>query len=467
MTIERSRRDRRQWPRLRLRAVVPALLLAGLASGLAAPGPAPAADLSDLVKRALEERRERGDDSLPRPGREEIARNWDAFLTAVVKRAGRDAPPGALRDQLLGVLIEERHHVVSMLTDATVDGPELMRSTFESSWEQLSPLLHQVAVELPEDNARRYAQFIEAGELMRAAERLGVARDLAGSPESLRKLAQILLGDGGDDPLHYDTAVDPELRRIFGFGEPLEPPAPSPLLGPGESKPGASLEAFSPFAALAGWLVPQAWASPTRGDRSTLVARLNTWIPGRKQEVREYVPLVHDMLRLTVDDALGTAVVEEDETAAEVYPTLVIATAWQESCWRQFVRSEEGVQPLVSPAGSVGLMQINGRVWRGLYDPAGLEGDIGYNGRAGAEILWHYLRDFALPAGEHQGPGGADNLVRATYAAYNGGPGHLSRYRKPKTSAHLKVIDREFWRKYEAVRAGEQAPMFTCYPTER
>ena len=58
-------------------------------------------------------------------------------------------------------------------------------------------------------------------------------------------------------------------------------------------------------------------------------------------------------------------------------------------------------------------------------------------------------------------------LARATYAAYNGGPGHLSRYRKPKTSPHLQTIDREFWRKYEALRAGDKAPMFSCYPTER
>lgn len=445
----------------------------GLAVALGAvavvPPPASAADLSDLVKQALEEKRERARGEAPRPGREEVARNWDAFLTTVIKRAGRDAPEGPLRDQLLGVLIDERHHVVALLTDVTVDGPELMRSMFESSWEQLSPLLQQVALALPPDTARRYGQFVEAGELMRAAERLGVARDLAGSPESLRKLARILLGDDADDPLRYDLAVDPELRRIFGFGEPLDPPTTSPLLAPPpEAKPDARLDALSPLAALADWLVPRAWAStPPPIDRPALVARLNTWIPGRKQELLEYVPMVHDMLRLTVDDALGSAVEDENEIAAKVYPTLVIATAWQESCWRQFVQSEDGVQPLVSPAGSVGLMQINGKVWRGLYDPAGLEGDIGYNSRAGAEILWHYLRDFALPSGEHLGEGGADNLARATYAAYNGGPGHLTRYRKPKTSAHLRVIDREFWRKYELVRAGEHAPMFTCYPTRR
>jgi len=342
-----------------------------------------------------------------------------------------------------------------------------MRSMFESSWEQLSPLLHQIADTLPSDTARRYGQFVEAGELMRAAERLGVARDLAGSPESLRKLAQILLGEEGTDPLRYDTAVDPELRRIFGFGAPIEAPTTSPLLAPQAPDPGASLPVWgNPLAALADWLVPAARASQLSVDRPSLVARLNTWIPGRKQELREYVPLVHDMLRLTVDDALGDAV-GKDETTAQVYPLLVIATAWQESCWRQFVRAQGGVQPLISPAGSVGLMQINGRVWRGLYDPAGLEGDIGYNGRAGAEILWHYLADIAMPAGEHLGPEGADNLARATYAAYNGGPAHLKRYRKAKTSAHLQVIDKQFWRKYAAVRAGDEAAMFSCYPTER
>jgi soluble lytic murein transglycosylase-like protein len=125
------------------------------------------------------------------------------------------------------------------------------------------------------------------------------------------------------------------------------------------------------------------------------------------------------------------------------------------------------VQPLFSPAGSVGLMQINGKVWRGIYDPAGLEGDIGYNGRAGAEILHHYLRDFAVARGEHLEPGGSDNLAQATYAAYNGGPGHLARYRKDKTSAHLQEIDREFWRKYQAVQAGDEAAMLTCFPTAR
>ena len=54
---------------------------------------------------------------------------------------------------------------------------------------------------------------------------------------------------------------------------------------------------------------------------------------------------------------------------------------------------------------------------------------------AGSEILIHYLRDYAIAKGEHTATGEIDNLARATYAVYNGGPGHLRRYRKDKVHA--------------------------------
>ncbi|MCK7502733.1 MAG: hypothetical protein MZV70_00625 [Desulfobacterales bacterium] len=51
------------------------------------------------------------------------------------------------------------------------------------------------------------------------------------------------------------------------------------------------------------------------------------------------------------------------------------ATAWlgAESCWRQFLGTENEVRPIVSyNQTSVGLMQINERVWRGIYRPDNL-----------------------------------------------------------------------------------------------
>ena len=441
------------------------LPLAGLVLALWMAAPAPAVDLSNAIERALEKRG--GPRPVDSPGRDEIARNWDAFLTAVIKRAGSDAPPGVLRSELLGVLIEERYQLVALLTDLTLDGPELLDSVFESSWEQLVPLLDRVADQLPPEAERRYRSFLEAGDLMRAAERLGVAREIASSPESLRRLARILLGDEASDPLRFDTAVDPEMRQIFGFGPPLAPPAPNPLVVPVEPEPGAGFG--NPLlrlgATLGAWLAPTAWAAELPSDRAVLVARLNTWIPGRKNELRQYVPLVHDLLRLTATDTEARCSEKLDSQTAEVFEHLVLATAWQESCWRQFVRRKGEVRPLLSPAGAIGLMQINARVWRGIYEPEGLEADIGYNGRAGAEILSHYLRDHALRAGEQRNPGGADNLARATYAAYNGGPSHLTRYRKKGTSPHLRSIDRDFWWRYQAVKRDDEREMLSCYPS--
>jgi hypothetical protein len=40
---------------------------------------------------------------------------------------------------------------------------------------------------------------------------------------------------------------------------------------------------------------------------------------------------------------------------------------------------------------------------------------------------------------------------------YNGGPGHLTRFRDPKTPAALKKIDKAFWQKYRAIQT--EGPM--------
>ena len=45
---------------------------------------------------------------------------------------------------------------------------------------------------------------------------------------------------------------------------------------------------------------------------------------------------------------------------------------------------------------SVGLMQINERVWRGIYDLNRLRWDIHYNTRAGCEILATYFSRYAV-----------------------------------------------------------------------
>lgn len=180
--------------------------------------------------------------------------------------------------------------------------------------------------------------------------------------------------------------------------------------------------------------MPTAFAAPLAAplpfdpETAALAKRLNNWLP-TPSELPDYLLEMRTLLQRTADTTLkqresaGRALAEPFHA---LYRHLVLATAWQESCWRQFVRRKGKVQPIQSGVGAVGLMQVYPVVWRGFYDVTGLQTDVGYNGRAGAEILHHYLRDYAIGKREHTAVGDADNLARGTYAVYNGGPGHLT-----------------------------------------
>jgi soluble lytic murein transglycosylase-like protein len=125
------------------------------------------------------------------------------------------------------------------------------------------------------------------------------------------------------------------------------------------------------------------------------------------------------------------------------------------------VQKGDRLTPLASATGDVGLMQVNRRTWRGLYDVDGLSGDIAYNSAAGSEILLYYLSRYAIRKMEGRQPGG--HLARATYSAYNGGPGQLGRYRNAKTPAVWKRVDEAFWTKFRAVSAGQELAVKGCY----
>jgi soluble lytic murein transglycosylase-like protein len=108
------------------------------------------------------------------------------------------------------------------------------------------------------------------------------------------------------------------------------------------------------------------------------------------------------------------------------------------------LRKDGEVTFLRSSQGSVGILQINERVWRGFYEVEPLRWNIGYNARAGSEILERY-RQLAL----RSVPGRTgDDLARAIYALYNGGPGQLRRYLSGKAGPRLRrVIDGLFGEK--------------------
>lgn len=151
------------------------------------------------------------------------------------------------------------------------------------------------------------------------------------------------------------------------------------------------------------------------------------------------------------DDAL-------EVSARRSWPILLKATAWQESCWRQYVMKHGRIWYLESKTGDIGLMQVNKYVWRGFYNVVRLRWDIVYNLSAGSEILHRLL------AGSLSHPH-SDNpavLARAAYAAYNGGPGAYNRWRQPHEPRALREIDQAFWMKYQATAAGQPFDILSC-----
>ena len=364
----------------------------------------------------------------------------DGFLTTVITLFAEAAEAPDLRYELLGVLLDARHAIAQALTD-NQPGEDPIRALFIDAWDRLRPhLAHLEGLPIPGfDQDLRLMAFMAGGDALRALDALGPEYGIEITRDGLRRLARLLLAEGAPDSFTpLPTDIDRRLQQLFQLD-------PNPDSGAGRGAPLVET--------LVSWLVSAAHAAvPT-------VA----YVVPRPEQLPTYLDQVATLLEFKSGARLQRSERIPARIRAQFNP-LVAATAWKESCWRQFTGTAKQPKVLTSSMGALGIMQINGRVWRGLYDLDRLAEDMGYNIAAGAEILEHYLVDYALRRGEHRQPGGDDNLIRATYAAYNGGPGHLSRYRRTDTSQRLRAIDALFWDYFQKISADGRPDVSTCYP---
>jgi hypothetical protein len=297
------------------------------------------------------------------------------------------------------------------------------------------------------------------------------------SADGLRRLARTLDPQSFFDPRARPETPDPELRALFGFHEPPvtplppvppEPPAQTPAPAPPDASgaPGAGAPDgtgtppppgdTSWFPLLVG--VAHAAESDSKGTLRAIGTRLDRWLPtmGELGEYRDVIARLLDIVAGTEHE--GATV---PASTRGLFRQLVRATAWQESCWHHYTRRNGRVVALSSRTGDVGLMQVNRRIWRGVFDPALLERDVVYNADAGAQILAQYMtRSCAREAGVK----GA-SIARATYAAYNGGPAACTRYRTGRRATpYTRRVDAAFWKKWQVVAAGRELEHVPCPP---
>ncbi|MGD9234812.1 MAG: SPOR domain-containing protein [Desulfobacterales bacterium] len=386
------------------------------AETVAKAGPEPA--LSELEIQQLEQR----------------YRSWDAFLTFVIKEVATATRSKELRDALLEILLDGRYQFKSVLVKPRQSATDPVKQLFGRSWEKLMPVMREISVQSPEQNLLPFLSFITAADALNALDRLGPSIGLDISVDGLRRLARILNSDPSIDPLKYQDEIDPVIQQLFDFGM-------SGKIIQQKKSNGFNFQLIRPVYA------------------ANLRNRLNHWVP-IDAELKPYLFEIRNLLLEEADSRIRSSSI--DHKYARIYQKLVLAAAWQESCWRQYIIKNRKVVPLISGTGDIGLLQINEKVWRGFYSPSKLRWDITYNARAGSEILFKFMVNYALKQKEHKYGGGLSNLARATYSAYNGGPSQVSRYRKKDVPAAHKKIDIAFWEKYQQVHQGQELNVAQC-----
>lgn len=361
----------------------------------------------------------------------------DALLVGAVKHYASATHLQALRSELLDILIDSRYRLRDVLTQPPSRDNDAVRSWFIDSWHRLSPVVRSIAEEQDGQEQLLWFSTVTAGDALYALNQLGSTVGLEISTEGLRRLARMISAGQVDELLRYSEDLDPDLQRLLREDiDSAEPDTSALRLN------------FSLF--------PRAFAEAP-GES------INQWLPV-KGKLATYLPKVESLLEKAADKTLQRHKLEG--VHRDTYEKLVLATAWQESCWRQFVVVNKRIEPLRSSSGDIGLMQVNERVWRGFYDLQKLRWDISYNSRAGSEILLDYMVKYALKRGEHKQPGGIPNLARASYSAYNGGPGQVARYRSAKVPAVNRKVDSSFWDKYRQVDAGKARNVARCLGEE-
>jgi hypothetical protein len=387
--------------------------------------------------------------------------SWDAFFVYQIEALVGRTIDEEDRKILLDTLLEIRYQFSR--SSETALGNDFIRRQFTWAWDRVSGVLRKHLFKDPSPSLINYLAFFTASDALTVLERLSPVVTIDISKEGLLRVARLLSQSGVAPSLDYDYSVDPQLRSLLGLGSPLDESGPAfdanELVIPGAP----DLEETQPENEPSRWLrllLPNAAAA---AQAPMSLKEIQKWIPPKEKEnLPSYLDRVEAVLKKTLRDVLSRSSV--NTKYRPMFHRLMRATAWQESCWRQFVIKDHKVTFLLSyNHSSVGLMQINERVWRGLYRLESLRWNIHYNAMAGAEILDLYLHKYILAESAFKGVSETDSLAGIVYALYNGGPGELRRFVGGNRGKAVKNTDRLFDEKYDLVTRGKLLEISSCF----
>lgn len=384
---------------------------------------------------------------------EQTSQSWDAFLVYVIRNLGLSIENTDIRIRLLEILLNSRYQIIAILSgEAEQTSGDPTRELFVRAWNDLRDLITEASQRgqltgqlLP------YLSFLTAGDALMLLDTSAPGLSIEMSENGLRGLARAMRPFDLSDPLKFNWDLDPFLQDLFDLNDDEQPSSPVPT----QSVPRGSLYDY--------WLnllIPAAQAEEAPDIMQHLSERLDHWVP-KADELEVYRILVAALLE-TVHTHEITQVKLTSEESAD-FSHLLSTTALIESCWRQYILRDGLISYVRSPSGSIGMMQINPSVWRGIFDIERLKKVTGYNATVGARILLRYLRLHARPIARKSG--NQDDLARATYAAYNAGPRAAGRFLNPQAKPRVKQVDEKFWKLYQTLRDGGTVDLQSCSVT--
>lgn len=353
---------------------------------------------------------------------------WDSFLVYLLDMLAHGPLEADERQLLMDSLLESRYAFSAALEEPELEG-DLVRLQFVEAWKNLSPLFRRQLAKEPAGNSLGFLAFFTAGDALTLFDTMGPTFGIELSQEGLLYLVQMLSGTSASLPYLLD--IDDTLRDLFDLTPHEKSQAPTEELReidlPEETKE-------EPLSSLFDFMAAPACAT---NAKIPAFAEILKWkVPA--EPYPEYVAKVREVLAQAT-----TKIVDDDQIPASlqnIFAEMVPAFAWQESCFRQFVVKKKKFTYLLSYNGSsVGLMQINERIWRGLYERERLRWDINYNAVAGCEILAIYLNRYVLRDASWVKGKQPLLLARLLYSMYNGGPGQYKKFlNREKTGKHYK-----------------------------
>ncbi len=377
-----------------------------------------------------------------------LTRKWedfDIFLVYLVTSL-QGAPLSAdERDTLFTTLLEARYGFVNERVSGTLTD-RFIQDQFISTWTAISPVFRSQLERKNTGNPIGYLSFFTATDALKSLQEIGPSLGMDLSRDGLIRLAGFL-ADGRAFEWGYGDDIDADLRNTFDLGEAPEIPPEPAMEGLPEEVPTTRLERF--LKRILTTTVSRCWAADVKPSAESL----QKWLVSR-ENVEIYLPAVRKILDEAAQKAFQGAEAEEHRRLIQ---TAVMATAWQESCWRQFhVRKGQTTYIRSYNGTSVGLMQINERVWRGLYKLDALRWNIHYNALAGCDIMKLYLTKYILKKKDklpQDGELDPDLVSRLLYAMYNGGPGEFKNFLARHGKGKYHTSDDLFWEKYQWAEA--------------